>query len=297
MNSKEIADFLGGRHIGDVQTIKAIKGFDPVNTDANALMWVSEKNVIDFSSLACGIIIVPETAALPESSKCSFIKTASPRRAFQKVISKYFKKEIKPAISSTSIIHPSVKMGKDCFIGEHVVIEENAKIGDNVTILHNTVIKSDTIIGNNCSVGCNCTIGGGGFGHEPNEFGRYERIEHIGNVVFEDDVEIGNNTCVDRAVMGSTILRKNVKVDNLVHIAHGCDIGENCLVIANAMIAGSVKMGKNCWVAPSASVLNKLTVAADVTIGLATVVIKDAGRGEVLFGNPARAIRVKEIKE
>jgi UDP-3-O-[3-hydroxymyristoyl] glucosamine N-acyltransferase len=297
MNSKDIADFLGGRHIGDIKTINSIKAFDLENTDAEALMWVSEKNVPDFNLLAAGIIIVPETTSSPQKTKCTFIQTSSPRRAFQKVISKYFKKQNKPGISSTSVIHPSAAIGKDCFIGENVVIEEASRIGNNVTILHNTVIKSDTIIGDNCSVGCNCTIGGVGFGYEPDETGKYELIEHIGNVVLEENVEIGNNTCVDRAVLGSTILRKNVKVDNLVHIAHGCDIGENSLVIANAMIAGSVKMGKNCWVAPSASVLNKLTVASDATIGLAAVVIKNVNRGEVLVGNPAKVIKVKEIKE
>jgi UDP-3-O-[3-hydroxymyristoyl] glucosamine N-acyltransferase len=297
MNSKDIAEFLGGLHIGDVQKITTIKGFDLANADASTLMWVSGKNVPDFNLLTSGVVIVPETAVIPEKTKCSFIKTPSPRRSFQKVISKYFRRQIKPGISTTSVIHASVTIGEDCFIGENVVIEENTKIGNNTTILHNTVIKNDTIIGNNCSVGCNCTIGGVGFGYEPDETGKYELIEHIGNVVLEDNVEIGNNTCVDRAVMGSTILRKHVKVDNLVHIAHGCDIGENSLVIANAMIAGSVKMGKNCWVAPSASVLNKLTVASDATIGLSAVVIKDVGRGEVLVGNPAKVIKVKEIKD
>jgi UDP-3-O-[3-hydroxymyristoyl] glucosamine N-acyltransferase len=111
----------------------------------------------------------------------------------------------------------------------------------------------------------------------------------------EEYVEIGNNTCVDRAVMGSTFLRKNVKVDNLVHIAHGCDIGENSLVIANAMVAGSVQMGKNCWIAPSSSILNKVKIAHDATIGMGAVILKDVQKGEVVVGNPGKVIKVKSV--
>lgn len=109
-------------------------------------------------------------------------------------------------------------------------------------MLHNTVILKDTIIEDNVVIGANNTIGGVGFGYEKDREGNFELIPHIGNVHIKRNVEIGNNTCIDRAVLGSTILEENVKVDNLVHIAHGVFVGRNSVVIANAMVAGSVNI-------------------------------------------------------
>jgi UDP-3-O-[3-hydroxymyristoyl] glucosamine N-acyltransferase len=115
-------------------------------------------------------------------------------------------------------------------------------------------------------------------------------IPHIGNVVIEEGVEIGNCTCIDKAVLGSTILRKNCKIDNLVHIAHGVEIGENALIIAHAMVAGSVHVGKNSWIAPGALIINQVSVGENTTVGLGAVVIKDVADNQTVVGNPARNI-------
>jgi UDP-3-O-[3-hydroxymyristoyl] glucosamine N-acyltransferase len=132
------------------------------------------------------------------------------------------------------------------------------------------------------------TIGGAGFGYAKNTSGQYSRFTHLGNVVLENDVTIHNNTCIDRAVMGSTIIAEGSKIDNLVHIAHGVVIGKNTLVIANSMIAGSTKIGENCWIAPSVSILNKVNVAEGSTIGMGAVVLKDVPAHSTVFGNPAK---------
>ena len=166
----------------------------------------------------------------------------------------------------------------------------NCQVGENVVIGHNTVIHANTIIKDNVKIGCNCVVGSVGFGYEKDETGAYVFIPHIGNVILEEFVEIGNCTTIDKAVMGSTILRKNVKVDNLVHIAHGVDIGENSLIIANAMIGGSTKIGKNVWVAPSSSLINKIEIADDAIIGLGAVVTKSVNKGITVIGNPARPL-------
>lgn len=108
--------------------------------------------------------------------------------------------------------------------------------------------------------------------------------------MINDNVEIGNNTCVDKAVLGSTVLRENVKIDNLVHIAHGCDIGKNSLVIANSMIAGSVIIGENAWVAPSASILNKIKIGKNVVLGMGAVVIRNVEDNAVIIGNPGKTL-------
>ena len=115
-------------------------------------------------------------------------------------------------------------------------------------------------------------------------------IPHIGNVVLGNNVEIGNNSCIDRAVLGSTILHDNVKVDNLVHIAHGVVIGKNSLIIANAMVAGSATIGEHVWVAPSASILNKKSIANNAVIGMGAVVLKNVNEGETIIGNPGKPL-------
>jgi UDP-3-O-[3-hydroxymyristoyl] glucosamine N-acyltransferase len=164
-------------------------------------------------------------------------------------------------------------------------------MGQNVKIGHNSVILDNTIIGSNVTIGCNNTIGGIGFGYEKNEFGEYELIKHIGNVVINDGVEIGNNTCIDRGVIGSTIIGENCKIDNLVHIAHGVNIGKNSLIIANSMIAGSVTIGENVWVAPSTSIINGVKIGDNSMTGIGTVVIRDIGNNELHIGIPSKKIK------
>jgi UDP-3-O-[3-hydroxymyristoyl] glucosamine N-acyltransferase len=192
------------------------------------------------------------------------------------------------------VIDPSVKIGKNASIGEYVVIEAGCILGDDVTIGHNTVVKRRTHIGNGVQIGSSNVIGGVGFGYEKDENGDYVVIPHVGNVVIENGVEIGNCTCVDRGVLGSTILRENCKIDNLVHIAHGVVVGRNALVIALALVAGSVEVGENAWIAPSSSIMQKVKIGKNATIGMGAVVLRNVGEGEVWVGNPAKKLFPKE---
>ena len=153
------------------------------------------------------------------------------------------------------------------------------------------MLKARTIVAAGVKIGSNNTIGGVGFGYELNENGEYELMPHIGNVVIKENVEIGNNTCVDRAVLGSTTIHENAKIDNLVHIAHGVSVGKNSLVIANAMIAGSVKVGDNSWVSPSTSIIQKTTIGEGSLVGMGAVVTKDVDPNSVVAGVPARKIK------
>lgn len=263
------------------------------NQDRNALMWVGNKKLNLLKHITTGVIICPH---VPEQivEKCTYLIVDNPRWAFLSVLRKFFSgAEQQKGVSESAIIDSSASIGKDVFIGANVVIEKGCVVGDGSVIDHNTTIKAESKIGTHCKIGSNCVIGGVGFGYERSPSGKYVLIPHIGNVVIENQVEIGNNTCIDRAVMGSTVLRKNVKVDNLVHIAHGVDVGENSLVIANAMVAGSVKIGKNVWVAPSSSILNGKSVDDNAVIGLGAVVLRNVEAKQVIVGNPGKPLRKK----
>jgi UDP-3-O-[3-hydroxymyristoyl] glucosamine N-acyltransferase len=262
---------------------------------SDALYWCSDKNFEKLKSLSSGTVIISKNTfdkLLDEKLNFNCIIVENPRRYFMQVVKEFFAPKLIVGISKSSVIHESVKVNKNnVFIGENTVIENDSVIGDNVFIGHNTVILHGTVIGNNVRIGSNCTIGGIGFGYEKDENGNYEQIIHLGNVILDENVEIGNNVAIDRAVMGSTYLGKNVKVDNLVHIAHGVKVGENSLVIAHAMIAGSVNIGKNVWVAPSSSIMQKINVGDDSLIGMGSNVLKDVEKGTVVAGNPAKKIR------
>lgn len=138
--------------------------------------------------------------------------------------------------------------------------------------------------------GKNCVIGGPGFGYEFEEDGTPFRIPHLGNVVIGENVELGSNVCIDRAVVGSTVICDNVKIDNLVHIAHNAKIGRNTLIVAGAVIGGSVEIGENCFIGMNASIKQKVKIGNRVTIGAGAVVLKDVPDGETWVGNPAKKL-------
>lgn len=287
LNALEPKAFIGNKQAMIEKVIQS----DNNNDLNNVIMWVSPKNATQLKDLKAGTIICAEFDRTYVNQNCNYIIVEQPRQAFQKILKTFFVEKPNYTRAKTAIIHETAIIAQNVFIGENVVIEKGSIIGELTQINHNTVILKDTMIGTNVVIGSNCTIGGVGFGYEKNEEGEFELIPHIGNVIIEDYVEIGNNTCVDRAVLGSTILRKNAKVDNLVHIAHGVEVGENSMVIANAMVAGSVKIGRNSWIAPSASILNQKKIGDNVTIGLSAVVVKDVADNLTVMGSPAEEIK------
>ena len=185
----------------------------------------------------------------------------------------------KRGISAKSDIDETAKLGSDVYVGAFVVIGANVVIGNGVRIYPNTVIDDNVVIGDNtiiyagvkiyegCQIGNNCilhagaVVGSDGFGHAPDSTGAYRKIPQIGNVVIEDDVELGANTTVDRATMGSTIIRRGVKIDNLVQVAHNVEIGEDTVIAAQTGVAGSTKVGKRCMIGGQVGISGHLTIA------------------------------------
>lgn len=289
----EIVTFINAHEVKthDVQILNAL-GITDSDFGANSIGWCSDKNKNLLLNISEGNVLVSREVynELIEHVSLFLIPVEHPRLSFIKILQKFFVLEVKYGnVSSTAQIDASVKYNSsNVIIAPNVVIEENCEIGNSVIIGANTVIKANTIIEDGCKIGANCTIGGVGFGYELNESQEYELMPHIGNVHLKENVEIGNNVCIDRAVMGSTMLSENVKVDNLVHIAHGVQVGRNSLIIANSMIAGSVEIGENVWVSPSASIRQKLTIENDALVGMGAVVVKNVDSSSVVAGNPAK---------
>lgn len=261
--------------------------------DAFCIGWCSAQNGDFLSKLRSGVVLVGQELYDQFGRKDDnliLLAVSNPRSSFLQILNAFFAiKAPLGIVHSTSTIDSSVRMDKRSVnIGPNVVIEEGCVIGNNVVIGANTVVKSNTLIGDFCNIGSNTTIGGVGFGYEPNEEGVYELMPHIGNVEIGNYVEIGNNVCIDRAVMGATRIGDHAKIDNLVHIAHGVEIGSNSLIIAHAMIAGSVKVGENVWIAPSSSIRQKLHIGDNAIVGMGSVVVKNVAADTTVAGNPAK---------
>lgn len=287
LDTLPVAEYVGNTS----KQVRRVIQLSFAGRDEGDISWVSDKNVAALNQVDKGIIIC--STRVDRSlfkNTCTYLLVENPRLYFLKLVGTFFVEPSEASISERAVIHPTAKLGRNCSIAPGVVIEKNCVLGDEVEVGPNTVIKN-TVIGNRVKIGANNTVGGVGFGYEKNEDGKYDLIPHIGNVVIEDNVEIGNNTAIDRAVLGSTLIRRNAKIDNLVHIAHGVTIGENSLIIANAMIAGSAQVGTNVWVSPSASVLNKLQVGNDSVIGMGAVVLKDVAPNQTIVGNPGKELK------
>jgi UDP-3-O-[3-hydroxymyristoyl] glucosamine N-acyltransferase len=266
--------------------------FDGIFT-SGSLTWVNKKNSHLVSNVHSGIIILED---LPQklNPEVTYLVSKNPRSAIKKIIDDLYPEEKIVKQETSAFVDPTSIIGNDCYIGHNVVIEKNCTIGSNVVIGSNTVIKHGTVIGNNVVIGSNNTIGGIGFGYQKNDDGNYELIKHIGIVRICDNVEIGNNTCIDRAVLGETFIGSNVKIDNLVHIAHNAKIHSNALIIANAMIAGSCEIGNNTWIAPSSSIINGIRIGNNVVIGIGAVVLKPVENEKIIIGNPGKEL-IKKV--
>lgn len=251
------------------------------------------------------IVLVNNDFVPAEPIKATLVKVANAYASLAILLNMVEKaKEKKAGIDSTAFIASSAILGEDCYVGNFAYIGTNAKlgkncriypyayIGDNVTIGDNTILYPHVTIYNGCIVGNNCilhagsVIGSDGFGFAP-EGDNYKKIPQLGNVIIEDDVEVGANTTIDRAVMDSTIIHRGVKLDNLVQIAHNVEVGENTVMAAQVGIAGSVKIGSHCMLGGQVGLSGHIHVADHVVFGAQCGVISDVKKPTTLLGAPA----------
>jgi len=252
------------------------------------------------------IVIVNKTFVAEQPVKCTLVRVESAEMAFAKLLELYNQIKLnKTGISKQSCIEESAKIGENvyvgafAYIGENAVIGNNVKIypqvyiGDNTTVDDNTIIfagakiYSDNKIGKNCIIHSGVVLGSDGFRFALQNEGN-SKVAQIGNVVIEDDVEIGANCAIDRATLGSTILHKGVKFDNLIHIAHNVEIGENTYIAAANVVAGSTKIGKNCMFSGQVGIVGHLKIADGTIIAAQSGISKSITKsGEAYMGSPA----------
>jgi UDP-3-O-[3-hydroxymyristoyl] glucosamine N-acyltransferase len=191
-------------------------------------------------------------------------------------------------IGDFAYVGRKAQIGDYTKIYEHVYVGDDVKIGSNCIIYPGVRIYPGMVIGNNVIIHANAVIGADGFGFAPLEDGTWKKIEHTGNVIIEDDVEIGANTCIDKSQMGSTIIRKGVKMDNLCQVAHNVEIGRNTVMAAMAGVAGSSKLGEHCILGGQVGIAGHLTVADNSSFGAQTGLIGNVKKpGQSFFGTPA----------
>lgn len=300
--AQEIADVVGGTVIGDgARIVTAPAPFE--NAGEDQIVFAGDASYLKrLAETGAGTVLVPED---PGGSDKSLIVVANPKVAFIQLMelfspSREVTHKVSPQaflgenltlggpveIAAGVVIGDGVTLGKGCRLSPGVVVGDGARLGEDVTVKPNVTIGHDCIIGNRVVINPGTVIGGDGFGFAP-DGARYRKIPHTGIVQIDDDVEIGTLNAIDRATSGRTRLRRGVKTDNLVHVAHNVDVGEDTLLVAQVGIAGSATVGNHVIVAGKAGISGHLHVGDNTIVGPAAGVVKSVGEGQVVSGIPA----------
>ncbi len=252
------------------------------------------------------IVIINKNFILDRETTITLIRVEDSYKAFSRLLAFYNNLKLdKSGIETYSVIDKTASVGKNLYLGSHAYVGVNVKLGNNVKIYPNVFIGDNTIIGNNTivfagakiysesKIGNNCIIhsgaiiGSDGFGFAPDKVGVYSKIPQIGNVVLEDFVDVGANTTIDRATLGSTIIRKGVKLDNQIQIAHNVEVGENTVIAAQTGVAGSTKIGKSCQIGGQVGFAGHLIIGDFVKIQAQSGIGRNLKDNEVVQGSPA----------
>lgn len=302
--AKQIADFVGGRVEGDINA--SVHTFAKIEEGTEgAISFLSNPKYTHYLyDTKSSVVLINEDVKLERSVKATLIRVKDAYECIAKLLQLYeSSKPRKTGVHSLACISPKALIGKDCYIGPFVYIGDNVRIGDGCQIYPNSVIEDNVSLGDNCLIYANVSIyhdcktgnnvtihsgsviGADGFGFAPNQDG-YDKIPQIGIVKIEDNVEIGANSCVDRSTMGQTIIRKGVKIDNLVQVAHNVEIGENTVMSAQVGIAGSTKVGSWCMFGGQVGLAGHITVGDKTFLGAQSGVPGNIKGNEKLIGTP-----------
>jgi UDP-3-O-[3-hydroxymyristoyl] glucosamine N-acyltransferase len=304
--ASQIAEILDGSIVGDkdarVSTIAKIEEA----TEGSLAFLANPKYTPFVYSTKASITLVSESFKPEKEIHTTLIKVSDPYQSFTTMLSQ-FNGAIKEfnGIHTHTVIDSAATIGKNAYVGAYAVIQSGAKIGNNVKIHEHVVIETDVVIGNNTTIfsgtkilrqseiGANCilhnnvVVGSDGFGFSPTAEGSYEKVPQTGSVLIEDDVEIGANTTIDRATLGQTIIRKGVKLDNLIQIAHNVEIGPHTVIAAQSGVAGSTKVGSHCVIGGQAGIAGHLKIGDRVQIQAKSGVLRNLKDDEKVMGFPA----------
>ncbi|MDC7999824.1 UDP-3-O-(3-hydroxymyristoyl)glucosamine N-acyltransferase [Aequorivita todarodis] len=257
-------------------------------------------------STQASITIVNDDFVASQDLSTTLIRVENAYKAFSQLLEYYNQVKMnKTGIESPVYISETAKYGENLYLGAFSYIGENVKIGDNVKIYPNVYIGdnvkvgnntvlftgaklySETVVGESCVINSGVVIGADGFGFTPNEKGEYKKVPQTGNVILEDHVDVGPGTTIDRATLGSTLIKKGVKLDNQIQIAHNVTIGENTVIAAQTGIAGSTKIGKNCIIGGQVGIAGHITIGDNVKIQAQSGIGRNVKDNETLQGSPA----------
>ena len=302
----QIAEILEGDVVGDAE-VEVSKLSKIEEGEKGSLTFLANPKYTPFIyTTQASIAIVNKTFEPENNIAATLIKVEDAYAAFSKVLEYYNLVKLNKSgveqpsfISESSTYGENVYIGAFSYIGDNVAISDNVKIfpnvyiGDNVSLGDNTIvfagakIYSDCVIGNNCVINSGAIIGADGFGFTPNEKGEYSKVPQTGNVILEDFVDIGAATTIDRATLGSTVIRRGAKLDNQIQIAHNVEIGKNTVIAAQTGIAGSTKIGENCQIGGQVGIVGHITIGNNVKIQAQSGIGRNIKDNEVLQGSPA----------
>jgi len=279
--ASQIASLLGGTVEGNPDAVvNALSKIEEGKPGSLSFLSNPAYNSYLYTTDASVVIVGKDfTIEQPLKKTCTMIRVEDSRVAFGKLLEMYQQsKNNKAGIEQPSFVSKSASLGKDVYVGAFAYVGENVKLGNNVKLFPNVFVGDNSVIGNNTTaysgvkiysdsvIGNNCTfhsgvvIGSDGFGFAPNNDSNF-KMQHLGNVIIEDNVEIGSNTTIDRATLGSTIIRKGAKLDNLIQIGHNAEIGENTIIVSQTGVSGSTKVGKNCIIGGQVGIVGHISIA------------------------------------
>lgn len=305
--AEQIAGILEGEVVGN-PAVEVYKLSKIEEGTSGSLTFLANPKYANFIYSTEASITIVNNTFVPESEiKTTLIKVEDAYMSFTKLLQFYdqARKASKVGIEQPSVISANVTYGENLFLGSfsyigtnvtigndvkiypNCFIGDNVRIGNNVTIYAGAKIYSETVIGNDCEIHSGVILGADGFGFAPDKDGTYKKVPQIGNVIIEDRVDIGSCTTIDRATMGSTVIRKGVKLDNQIQIAHNVEIGENTVIAAQTGIAGSTKIGKHCMIGGQVGIAGHLTIGNNVRIQAQSGIGKNIKDDETIQGSPS----------
>lgn len=304
--ASQIANILNGKVEGD-ETIEVSQLSKIEEGTHGSLTFLANPKYTPYIYTTNASLVIVNQDFIPESQiHATLIRVEDPYQAFSTLLEFYNQQQKRKAgIEKSAIIDPSSHLGENAYLGHfsvigrnvncgknvtihsHVVIEDNVTIGDDTVIYPHSVIHKDTRIGDFCLIHSGCVIGADGFGFAPQEDGSYKKIPQTGNVIIEDHVDIGTNSTIDRATLGSTKIKRGVKLDNQIQIAHNVEIGEDTVIAAQTGIAGSSKVGKNCIIGGQVGIIGHLKIGDHVSIQGQSGITRNIKDGTAIQGTPA----------